>query len=122
MDIRKEVQSILDEVFYPLGVYSYWQHKPDDNSNEQYFVYSVVTTPSVEYANDRILIRRYNVEILYYAKSDVFDYSLIERCQQAMFAHGYTLPVGEIDLGFLTDKDMRGIAMEFATERVVQNG
>lgn len=122
MDIRTEVQGILDEVFYPLGVHAYWQRKTDDSDGEPYFVYSVVTTPSAEYANDRILIRRYNVEILYYASSEAFDYSLVERCQQAMFAHGYTLPVGEIDLGFLPGKDMRGIAMEFTTERVVQNG
>lgn len=118
MELREEIQKILDDALQEYGIHVHWKKRRDDVGSE-YVTFLLISSPTIAYAGNKPVLRRYNYDVKYYFESEQ-DFSTVhlEVIKQAMAAAGFTLPNGAIpSMG--DRQDTACITMEFRTERVI---
>lgn len=117
MELKSEIQGILDKALLPLGVHTHWLERGDDEGSE-YVVFRRVSSQNIQFAGDRVLMRRYYFDVRYFAEDEAYNEGHVNLIKDVMHRAGYRLPMGEIPIPGLP-AGKQGVNMEFATERVV---
>ena len=116
MEIKDEIQQILDSLLYPLGIHSHF-NKRGDNVGDEYVIYNFVSSKYTDYANNQPILQRYNIDVKYYATKESFQMDRVDSIISAMNIAG--MKIFEPLMPLVDDDKTVGIVVEFAKEQVV---
>ena len=124
--IKDLIQTSLDTVLYPKGIYVYEQRKSGTDA-DQYVVYSMSGDIQEEFADDTVLIKNANVTIRYYYRSENLDNyttkqsvrEVEELIESTLESVGFNVPFGRFDGGDVDDIGYHTTIFECEYWRVV---
>lgn len=124
--IKDLVQTTLDNVLYPKGIYVYDQRKSGPDVDE-YVVYSMSGDIEENYADDEVLVKNANVTVKYFYRSEKLDnYStrknvreIEDLIENALKEAGFSIPYGRFDAGDVDDIGYMTTVFECEYWRVV---
>ena len=129
MSAHEILQTTLDALLYPQGIYVFWQRKTETEEEEtdEYVVYTIDGDPVGTYADDKPLTRETNLAIRYYYRDTLMETAngreKIENRTQAIIealeAADFSVPEGAFDSGDIDDVGFGSKIIECYYWRVV---
>ncbi len=104
--IKNLVQTSLDTVLYPKGIYTHDQLKTGDDADE-YVVYSMSGDIKEGFTDDKVNLKNANVTVRYfYRESKLGNYAsrqavreIEDLIETTLEANGFEIPFGRFDAG-----------------------
>lgn len=118
MEINGELQLILDTALSPFNIRCY-NKKRGDSSGKEYVIYDVVSAPYTGYANNLPTLRRYNVDVKYYATKKSFKHERLKVIGNVMRENGWLVSAPDMEIPTLEETELVGYAIEFNKELVI---
>lgn len=108
--IKQLIQTSLDDVLYPKGIYVFEQRKSGHDLDE-YIVYTMSGDIREEYIDDKVVIKNANVTIKYYYRTDYMDNyedkmhvrEIEDLIETTLEDAGLEIPFGKFDGGDIDD-------------------
>jgi hypothetical protein len=120
MELVKIIGKLLYQTFKDDKVFSYYlEYKEVEPKVDKYFVYSLEGTTNELYADNTNFLEQTTIRINFYYRKQDNNYELINKLKNAFKNAGFSLIIGDIDIGFANDPNFKCKVFEFLHEAII---